>query len=56
MPKFAFPVFISTSHFYSFKPVSIPNASQGISDFQRGALAIRADTAGYSSHEHIMFV
>lgn len=56
MPKFAFPVSISTYYFYSFKPVSIPDASGGTSDFQNGALAVRADIAGYSSQEQIMFV
>lgn len=38
MPEFIFPVFISTYYFYSFKPVSIPNASGGLPDFQNGAL------------------
>lgn len=55
IPTFAFPVFILTYYFYSFKIVSIHNANGGIFDFQNEALALVANTAGSSSHEQ-MFV
>lgn len=53
MPTFAFPAFILTYYFYSFKIVSIHNASRGIIDFHSEALALVANTAGSSSYEQM---
>lgn len=55
MPTFAFPAFILTYYFYSFKIVSIHNASRGIIDFHSEALALVANTAGSSSYEQMGF-